>query len=103
MKVDPGKAAQCCWHVCDLKIEQDTKMSENVLTPSNLRLPSPSSVPQPPLPGILHSLCWPFDLLGTSVCARTPRLNLRVYVRAQCVECTPINELLDTELKLDPS
>ena len=30
MKVDPGKAAQCCWHVCDLKIEQDTKMSENV-------------------------------------------------------------------------
>lgn len=30
MKVDAGKAAQCCWHVCDLKIEQDTKMSENV-------------------------------------------------------------------------
>ena len=25
-----GKGLGCCWHVCDLKLEQDTKMSEQV-------------------------------------------------------------------------
>ena len=63
-KMESGKSAQCCWHVCDLKIEQDTKMSENVSQNPHANSP------------LIHCLaclpdlyCWfVFTLMPTHAC-----------------------------------